>query len=104
PLTIAIISLQNLSEAGETLNFDPEGHYQFVLATAQEVMALYDLSAFVIDTSGFQNVFTGTWSVHLSETTLELHYEAIPEPGTWALLGSGLAAIGYRLRGRIRRA
>jgi len=97
--TIKLISLTSLNTVGLLANFDPGATYSWEFASFASLPAPFLTSQFTVDTSGFANSFSGTFSVAQLGNTLVLNYAAIPEPSTVALLG--LAAIGgYLVRRR----
>jgi hypothetical protein len=51
-------------------------------------------------TLGTEAAFAGTWTWDESTTTLSYNVAAIPEPGTYAMLIGGLAAVGFMARRR----
>ena len=59
-------------------------------------------STLAIDTTGFANAFTGSFGVSTVGSTVLLSYTpaAVPEPSTWALLLTGLAALFWYARRR----
>jgi hypothetical protein len=84
-------------------NFNDASNYSFAIATASGSISGYGSDVFNINTSGFQNAFTGTWGTSLSNDgkSLNLTYTAataIPEPSTGMLFLSALSVLALRRR------
>ncbi|HEY8899427.1 MAG TPA: autotransporter-associated beta strand repeat-containing protein [Chthoniobacterales bacterium] len=73
--------------------FDASQSYQWLIATASGGITGFSATNFVVNTSGFTNA-NGTFSVSRTGNSLFLDYTAVPEPGTWALLGLAGIALG----------
>jgi autotransporter-associated beta strand protein len=101
---IDVISLLASSDtAGLATNFNDASNYSFAIATASGSISGYGSDVFNINTSGFQNAFTGTWGTSLSNDgkSLNLTYTAataIPEPSTGMLFLSALSVLALRRR------
>lgn len=83
PFLIDLTSLQLVD------NFDPAANYSFTFITTTGGVIGFAADAFVVSTANFQNPFTGTWSVSLTNSghDVSLNYtgvSAIPEPSTYA--------------------
>ncbi|MBI5689228.1 MAG: autotransporter-associated beta strand repeat-containing protein [Verrucomicrobia bacterium] len=95
--------------AGPAFDFTSGANYSFTVATTTGGISGFNSSAFAINTSGFANPFTGTWSLAQVGNNLDLVYtgaSAIPEPSTYAA-AAGAAALAlafFRRRGRRRSA
>jgi hypothetical protein len=104
---IDVISLLASSDtAGLATNFNDASNYSFAIATASGSISGYGSDVFNINTSGFQNAFTGTWGTSLSNDgkSLNLTYTAataIPEPSIASMLVLGLAAAFAKRRRKI---
>jgi autotransporter-associated beta strand protein len=99
--TLDLVSLTALNAAGAAANFDASLPYSFNFVTATGGISGFNTNAFAVDTSAFQNAFSGTWSIAASTNALALTYSpsAIPEPSTYAAL-AGLAALAVALHRR----
>jgi hypothetical protein len=93
---IDVISLLTADDtAGLASNFNSASNYTFAIATASGGISGYNAAAFSINTSGFQNTFTGTWGTSVTGNSLNITYTAataIPEPSSASMLVLGLAA------------
>jgi autotransporter-associated beta strand protein/T5SS/PEP-CTERM-associated repeat protein len=105
PFTISLVSLDLFNGAGELGNFNDSSTYYFVFASTTDGVSGFSADKFVIDTEGFQNAFTGNWSVELIGNDLNLVYtaaaSAVPEPSTYAAI-AGAAMLGFALWRRRR--
>ena len=97
PFTLAITSLDSSNAAGQAVSFDPTLSYSVTLASTTTGISGFAANKFTLDTSAFQNAFSGTWSVGQSGNNLNLVYtggSAIPEPATYAAI-FGTTALGF---------
>jgi len=78
---------------GNAANFDQTQNYSWTIVTTTSGILGFQAGDFVVDDSGFTNPKNGNFAVTQSGNNLLLHYTAIPEPATWALLAGGLAAF-----------
>ncbi len=99
------ISLRSFSGSGPGFiaGFDPSQSYEWNFLTAPGGVSGFNTGIFTVDTTGFSNAFTGTFSVvQSSPQSLAIAYSAVPETAT-ALNGAlGLLALAFR-RKRIDR-
>ncbi len=103
---IDVVSLLASNDTGGlAANFNDANNYTFAIATASGTISGYASNAFAINTSGFQNSFTGTWGTSLSNDgkSLNITYTAtaIPEPSVASMFVLGFSAL---LANRRRRA
>jgi fibronectin-binding autotransporter adhesin len=103
---LAITSLDQANAPGSVFNFDPNGSYVWKIADFANPVSGFDASAFQINTTGFTNNFTGTFSVALGtsvaggdNTEVYVTY-AVPEPATFGLLAAGAALVATAVRRR----
>jgi autotransporter-associated beta strand protein len=96
PFLIDVASLLVSDDtAGPAAGFNDAMSYTFAIATASGSISGYGSDVFNINTTGFQNAFTGTWGTSLSNDgkSLNITYTAataIPEPSSAALALIGL--------------
>jgi len=106
PFTLALNSLTSGNATGETGNFDDTTDYSFTFLTTGTGITGFSADKFQLDTSGFQNPFSGSWSVAQDGNALVLNYTAagggaIPEPSTYAaLMGAAMLAFAWRRKRR----
>ncbi|HWL50964.1 MAG TPA: autotransporter-associated beta strand repeat-containing protein [Chthoniobacteraceae bacterium] len=89
PMQIDLVSLGGPGLTGEIDGWDgssPHLWHSFI-STTEGFLGTFDSSLFVVDTSRFLNAFDGSFSVALGTDglSLDLTYQAIPEPSTYAL-------------------
>ncbi len=99
PFTIYLKSLTGSGAAGNVANFVETATYSWMIADATALAGFETVSAgnLAIDTSGFTNMFTGSFTLSTSGNSVLLNYTpaAVPEPSTWALLLAGLATVAF---------
>ncbi len=111
PFTINIISLGLDNLSGPATGFSSGTSYNWLIADAGSAIAAFSADKFTLNTSAFQNAFTGSFGIEVGNTgslagvgdtsQLYLTYSAIPEPSTWALLAaSGTIVMVLRRRRR----
>ncbi|MFZ4775835.1 MAG: autotransporter-associated beta strand repeat-containing protein [Terrimicrobiaceae bacterium] len=88
---------------GDAINFVATNNYSWTLASTTAGVTGFSATDFAIFTvanngaAGFDNAFTGVFSVGVSGNDLKLNYTAIPEPATWMLLtGAAIGLLFYR--------
>lgn len=95
--TLAIESLGLGNLPGLTDGFDDGTTYVWTIATATG--SISGVENLEIDTTGFQNPFTGTFSLSASGNQLQLSYLPVPEPAGAALFAIGVLVLaGARRR------
>lgn len=105
--TIRVISLTALNQPGPVAGWDPAGTpgtpQRYTIATSSNNSFLgVNLTAFTVDTSGFQNVYPEGWSVEVGNSGGSLDLVYVPEPSS-AFVGMAIAG-GAMLRRRRRSA
>ena len=103
PFAINITSLGLDNQPGLATGFNDGSSYNWLIADAGSAITTFSADKFSISTAGFQNAFTGNFSVALGNTgslvgvgdnsQLYLTYTAVPEPATWALLAFSLTTV-----------
>lgn len=98
--TLFLVSLDGGNSAAELPNFDDNTDYSWEIASFSTITGVYTSDLISVDTTDFQNAFTGTFAVNQSGNSLFLDYTAVPEPGTYALLISAMAGALVMIRRR----
>jgi autotransporter-associated beta strand protein len=97
PFKLELQTLSAASVPGLLGDFNPNQSYSWVFATASGGITGFSAEDFVVDTTGFQNSFNGTFSVSVSGDNLALQYLVAPEPSTASLLlSAGLLLLRRR--------
>jgi fibronectin-binding autotransporter adhesin len=114
-----MIMIQSLTAGTDTTagsllagNWDPDAAYQWKFVSASNPIALFDSNWFTVNTDNFLNSTTSPFTVVRGDdsrvtggTASELYIVygiAVPEPGTIALAGIGIAMAGWSLWKRQR--
>jgi hypothetical protein len=102
-----IFSLTSLQATGSAQNFVDGNNYSWMFVNAGSAITGFNANQFSLDTTGFSNTFTGTFSVAKgtggTANDLFINYTAaaVPEPSTYAIPGLGLAGLWSMRRKRI---
>ncbi len=90
--------------AGQAANFNSGLPFTWTIVTAASITN-FNASDFTFNLSNFQNpIGAGMFYVseNVGDTSLMLNFTPVPEPSTWALMASGLFAVGAAVRRRRR--
>ena len=103
PFNIQLFSYgPNAYTPGLATNFLSTNSYSWTLLAAASING-FSASDFVFDTTNFQNPLgSGHFFVSQSGNDLLLNFTPVPEPATWAMMASGLCALGAAVRRRRR--
>jgi hypothetical protein len=102
PFTIQLVSVNPATGQAGLANFNDTLSYSWTLLSAQSISGFAANKFTVDDTTDFLNALGGG-SFSLSEVggnALKLTFTPAPEPSTWALLATGLFALGAAVRRR----
>ncbi len=94
--TLGIESLGLGNQPGLAEGFDNGASYTWTIATATGTIGGWE--NLTIDSSGFQNPFTGSFSLSAPGNLLLLSYTPVPEPTAAAVFASGLLMLAGRRR------
>jgi hypothetical protein len=104
PFTIGVESINPGTGAPGLANFNSAVGYQWTLLAATSVSG-FSASDFTINSGSFSNSLgIGSFFVSSNGSDVFLNFTPVPEPSTWALLGTGVAAVGWAAWRRRRRA
>jgi autotransporter-associated beta strand protein len=92
PFTISLQTLTLANSPGLADNFNPLSDYTWTIVTAGGGITNFAANKFFVDTTGFANPISGSFSVVTSGNNLQLSYAAVPEPE--AIVCMLLAGIG----------
>ncbi len=92
------LTLQTLNGSdvlGSLTSFDPNTNHTWAsVITTGGLTGSFASNLFTINTTDFQNSFTGSFNLVQNGNNLDLIYTAVvPEPGTWAMMVGGLAML-----------
>jgi fibronectin-binding autotransporter adhesin len=91
--TISLESINPGTGLPGLANFSSSGTYQWTLLSATSISG-FNASDFTINTSSFSNgLGIGGFNLTSNGTDIFLNFTPVPEPSTWALLGTGVAAM-----------
>ncbi len=99
PFEISLVSLDASQIAGLAANFDDTESYSLLFASTTGGITGFNSNKFVIDASGFQNPYAGTWLLRQDGNNLYLDFAAVPEPAGFALftlLSAGVVRVRRR--------
>lgn len=104
PFLIKINSVGLDGSSALAANFNASQSYSWNLINATSITGFIGTSQFAIDSSGFLNPNTGTFSLSLNNTntSLTLNFSPIPEPSTYVLMLAGLGIATAAMRRRRR--
>jgi hypothetical protein len=95
--TVGPVDAGNVSgRVGEEMsNFNGQQSYDWTFITSSEGISGFSPDQFVINTVGFVNPFTGSFSVVQDGNSLAIEYTpaSVPEPSTYALFGIASLAL-----------
>jgi autotransporter-associated beta strand protein len=92
--TFNLVSVDASGNSAAALNFNPANPYSWMFAASSSAITGFNANEFNLITTGFSNSTAGgSFSFTESGNDLFLNFTPVPEPSTWALLGSGLLAV-----------
>jgi fibronectin-binding autotransporter adhesin len=97
-----LFSVNAGGSAAAALNFNSGTPYSWTFATTPTIIIGFAANQFVLNATGFANgTGGGTFSFSQVGNNLDLNFTPVPEPSTWALMGTGvLAAAAFAVRRR----
>jgi fibronectin-binding autotransporter adhesin len=96
---VKLNTLDASNAPGSMQDFNPSQSYDWTVVTATGGITGFNPAEFAIDTSAFVNNFGGgSFSVIHSGNSVEVHFAAVPEPASLALLLSAAACWCLRRR------
>ena len=96
-LSLDALNAAGFVGAGDGNTFTETSNSWTILTTTTGISG-FDANTWTLNTSGFQDAFTGTWSLSQSGNNLLLNYAAIPEPKAALLSLIGILLLFRRRR------
>ena len=101
PFVVNLISLDGSNAAGLAQDFDPLQNYSWEIVGAGSLSPPgggFTSNLFTVNTSSFQNPYSGTFSIVQNGNALNLAYTAIPEPSAFLVIISYAVLLGFTRR------
>jgi hypothetical protein len=107
-ITLKLLSMANNTTSGFVPDFNPGHDYSWTIATAAGGILNFTPGDITVDTTGFGNTFSGTFTVAQQGNQLVLNYTAPPVPqitginslpdGNFSVSVTGVPGTGYTLQ------
>jgi autotransporter-associated beta strand protein len=85
-VTLNLFTMSDATTPGSLGTWDANTDHTWAGFVTTTGITSFAADKFQFDTTGFQDTLNGTFSVVQNGNNLDLHYTAVPEPGTFAML------------------